>query len=194
MKKLFITILLLCLTGICFADSVTVSINDIPANLDEFIALRNEIATTPEGGAVVFILAMILYNQDEDLGLAAFTIAIDLGQLDEGNVYKGFKPRSSWYYLFGQLAYAEYLGRVYINGTDYSDAYSLPDKPYEFIFTSIRETGENSMKVFVQTTSGNMPRPISLVQNNRGLWKAWEASSLFVGVSRTPPANIDDDL
>lgn len=192
MKYLLTIILVFCLTGIGFSE--TVSINSIPGNLDEFITLRDEIASTPQGGAVIFIIAMILYNEDKDTGLEAFTIALDRDQLQEGNVYKGFKPLASWYYFFGQLEYFEYLGRVYIDGTDYQDAYALPGKPYNFIFTSIQETGDNMVKLFVQTTSGNMPRPLSLVKNNRGTWKVWEASSLFVGVSKTPPDNIDDDL
>jgi hypothetical protein len=192
MRYLLIITLLFCITGICFSE--TVAIDYIPENLDQFLTLRDEIATTPEGGAVIFIIAMILYNQDQEMGLQAFTIALDRDQLSEGNVYKGFKPYSSWYYFFGQLEYFEYLGRVYIDGTDYSDAYALPDSPYSFVFTSKQETGENTVKLFVQTTSGNMPRPLSLVVNNRGLWKVSEASSLFVGVSKTPPDNTDDDL
>jgi hypothetical protein len=194
MKYLLIITIFLCFTGVCFSESVTVTVDSIPGNIDQFLALRDEIAATPEGGAAVFIIAMILYNEDKDLGLQAFTIALDREQLSEGNVYKGFKPYSSWYNFFEQLGYAEYLGRVYIDGTDYSDAYTLPDKPYRFVFTGRQETGENRVKVFVQTTSGNMPRPLSLVKNNRGIWKVWEASSLFVGVSKIPPDNNDDDL
>jgi hypothetical protein len=55
---------------------------------------------------------------------------------------------------------------------------------------------EKSVKLYAYTTSGNMARPISLKKNNRGIWKAYGFSSLFVGVSKTPPKkeSVDDEL
>lgn len=46
------------------------------------------------------------------------------------------------------------------------------------------------MKVFVETF-GVKPRPITMVRNNKGIWKAKECSSVFVAVQ--PPAKAQQD-
>lgn len=194
MKKLLMIIIVITFSINSFAENTSVTIDEIPTSLDDFLSLRDEYATTPEGGAVIFILAMMLYVENEEIGLAAFTIALDRDQLSSGNAYSNFQPGRSWYYFFDQLVGREYLPNVYVDGTDYSNGYQLNDNPYSFTFTDSQIISENNVRVYVQTTSGNMPRPINLIRNNRGIWKVSEASSLFVGASRTPQLNIDDDL
>ena len=48
-------------------------------------------------------------------------------------------------------------------------------------------------KVFVWSSGADSPRPLTLIKNNRGLWKATNWSSLTVGI-RPPAAPLDDDL
>jgi hypothetical protein len=142
----------------------------------------------------MFILAMILYSEDDALGLAAFTITLDSSELREGDVYMGYKPGINWYYFFEQLDKFDFLGRIYIQQTGYEDGYMLPSPPFVFSFSSIITLSENEAKVYIETTSGNMPRPFMLYKNNRGIWKVKEASSLFVGPSLMPPVQKDDAL
>ncbi len=42
-------------------------------------------------------------------------------------------------------------------------------------------------------TGAATPRPVTLKRNDRGVWKAYEWSSLLVGV-RPPVLKIEDDL
>jgi hypothetical protein len=51
----------------------------------------------------------------------------------------------------------------------------------------------NTVKVFVKCTGADSPRPITLVKNDKGIWKAKEFSSLLVGI-KAPPSNVKDDL
>jgi hypothetical protein len=197
MKSFFIIFLLLtvCLLS-AGAQPKTLRIASIPATMEELVALRDKIAGDPEGGAIVFIIAMLLYAQDHQLGLQAFTLALDRSELTKGDVYKGYQPYRVWEDKFAQIDKYPYLGRVYIQGTRAEDGYKLPGAPYSFVFKEIREGTGGSMTVFVETTGGNLPRPVKLIRNDRGYWKVSEASSLFVGVSKLPPDNPDaaDDL
>ena len=53
--------------------------------------------------------------------------------------------------------------------------------------------GEDTAKMFVWSTGADSPRPVHLVKNNRGVWKAKNWNSLSVGV-RAPVQVVDDDL
>jgi hypothetical protein len=53
------------------------------------------------------------------------------------------------------------------------------------------ETG--TFKVFITSSGASSPRPVTVKRNDKGIWKAYEWSTLIVGVE--PPAgNVSDDL
>ena len=43
----------------------SISIPTIPSSIPEFVAMRNEVAISPEGGAAMFIVAMIVFDRDK---------------------------------------------------------------------------------------------------------------------------------
>ncbi len=45
-----------------------VKIDKVPATVEEFIEMRDNIATTPARGAVMFILALKIYLTDPEIG------------------------------------------------------------------------------------------------------------------------------
>ena len=176
-----------------FAQAKTVTIDAIPASMDEMTSLRDKIATTPEGGAASFITALILCGSDRKLGLQALTLTLDTGQLSNGTVYKGFKPKSGWYEKLYQVDKFPFLGNIYVEGTSAEEGYALPEAPYTITVTEVRMLPKNTAKVFVATTSGNLPRPVSLARNSKGIWKVTEASSYFVGPVELPPLKKEPD-
>jgi hypothetical protein len=194
--KTFITasFLAILLMGAAFGQAISVTVDKIPATADELVALRDRIAKTPEGGAVVFILAMQMYAEKSDIGLQAFTIALDMDELASGDVYKGYAPKRLWDEKWQQIAKYPFLGRIYAKGTKAEDSYALPFGPVAFSVTEVRSQYDGTAKVFVATTSGNMPRPLYLKKNDKGLWKVIDASSVFVGPSILPPEKKSDDL
>lgn len=50
----------------------SVTLGAIPATLEAFNAKYNELATTPEGAVVMFLAAMDIYTQNEELGKQCF--------------------------------------------------------------------------------------------------------------------------
>lgn len=168
-----------------------------PQDLEAFVALRDRLATTPEGGAAVFVAALCAYAQDPVAGLAHLTVAIDLARLDKGSAgYKGYQPGRADQQAFKERVAAKpFLARSYVQGTSPENGYAIPDQA----LVKVRDqglAGESSAetaKRFVHSTGADSPRPLVLKKNNRGLWKADAWSSLTVGV-RAPVQVVDDDL
>jgi len=189
MKNIIVTALLLAaLAAPGFAQAKKeVTVREIPATMEDLVKLRDGIAKTPEGGAAVFLAAMIMYGENRGLGLQAFTLALDMHQVVPGKVYRGYRPRSTWDGYWEQLRRSPYLGRIYVKGTVPDNAYALPAGPVTFTFTEVRPQADGSAKVFVAATSGDWPRPFTLRKNDKGIWKVEEASSLFAGATNIPP-------
>jgi len=184
----------LVLAATAYGQAKDVVVEKIPSSMDEFVSLRDRIARTPEGGAAGFVVAMIMYGGDAGLGLQAFTLALDMDELASGTVYKGYRPKRIWDDRWAQIDKFPFLGKIYVKGTKADDAYALPDGPLASTVTEVRLQADGSAKAFVATTSGNMPRPLLLKKNDKGLWKVSDASSVFVGPSALPPVKKIDDL
>lgn len=172
-----------------------VETDKIPTTIEEFIAFRDKVATTPEGGAAVFAMAMILYTQNKELGNQALTVAMDLSQLEEGNVYKGYQPPSALNYHLGNLSEKPYIARSYVQDAKPDNGYALPSSKIKFKTSrnSYSEQDNGDIKVFIQSSGADSPRPIALRKNEKGLWKAVNYNSLFVGIM-PPASNVVDDL
>ncbi len=97
-------------------------------------------------------------------------------------------------YLVRQMDRAPYLGNIYMAGTVPENGYKLPAPPWVLTFRQATVESEDTVKLYANTTSGNMARPISLKRNDKGIWKAKEYSSVFVGVSKQPRNAVSDDL
>ena len=64
MRKKIFFILTLVFVFMLFSQSLfskTITINHIPTNIDDFLEIRNSTAKTPEGGAAIMILALLVY-------------------------------------------------------------------------------------------------------------------------------------
>ena len=181
-----------------------ISIDKIPTSIDEFVSLRNQIGRKPKGASAIFITAMIAYGRNKSLGKKFLTIALDRSLLSKSNSqpnYKGYVPSDKVMYFIKMMHNFSYkgnlyLGNIYIEGTDFNKGYTLPSNgPYTINFNQLSIKDENNIILYINTTSGNAPRPLVLRKNNRGIWKAIEVSSIFVGPMRSAKKElIDDDL
>jgi len=175
-----------------------VTIPALPQSMEAFLALRDELAGTPEGGAVIAVVALNLYAADPEspLGHGALVVAADRSRLtaDAGG-YKGWNLTvRDRQHLVRQIAARPWTPRSYISGTAPATGYALPEPPYAVELSRnphVDSTQTGRVKVFVACTGAASPRHVTLQRNNRGLWKAVEWSSLTVGV--VPPAVVDDD-
>lgn len=174
----------------------TVEIDHLPESIEEFVALRDRIAATPQGGAAVMVVALLLYAEDSVLGEQALTIAVDRERLQEGaGGYRGWQLRKRPQQLIQrQILDSPHIPRSYVLGTTPENGYRLPEPPYcvecqAGPYSGDVETG--TYQVFVTSSGAPSARPVTLHRNQRGIWKAYEWSSLLLGVR--PPAQDDPD-
>ncbi len=175
-----------------FADEY--ALEALPASAEEFIALRDRLALTPEGGAVAMLAALMTLPENRELGLVFLTLALDQSNLSAGNVYKGYKPGSGAMFHIDRLlepsrARAPYS---YVLGTDPADGYAAA-APYRFGISRNQYSviDERTVKVFVACSGAASARPMTLRRNDKGIWKALEFSSFSLDVAVPPPT---DDL
>ncbi len=178
----------------------TIAVDALPQSVEDFLALRDQLAETPEGGAALLVLAMLCYAQAPELpiGQHCLTIAVDRSRLvGSPTGYKGWAvAKRDFDMIRRQLVGREYVARSYFQGTAPETGYALPAPPYTLAISNNPHSGDREAgryKVFVASSGAATPRPVTLLRNNRGYWKAVEWSSLLTGV-QPPIAPADDDL
>jgi hypothetical protein len=174
----------------------SVQIDQLPQSVDDLIALQQQVAQTPQGGAAVMVVALLLYAGDVDLGHGCLSVAVDQDRLSEGDKgHAGWQLRGRARQLIRtQIGGQPHIPRSYIQGTSPENGYELPAPPYELSFSDNPYSGSieaGTYKVFVDCSGAASPRPVMLRRDARGIWKACEWSSLLVGVRKPePPAAL----
>ena len=185
----------LALVGLTFADEPSVvTIDHLPQTTDEFVELRNKVATTPEGGAALFVVALLVLTDDSELGEQLITIALDRNNLQaSGQGYQGFRPHGSQQYHLKRVKERPHLPLSYVAGTKAADGYKAA-LPYQFSFSTNRfsKQAEDRVKIFIASSGADTPRPLTMKRNDKGIWKVLEWSSLSVGVRQPGPKPSDD--
>lgn len=172
----------------------TIELPGLPSSVDELVALRDRLATTPEGGVAILVLALLVWGKDPKLGLQCLTVAIEQAQLSDGpDGYKGKQPsRVVLQNLKDRLAGKPHIIHSLVQGTSPQSGYALPPPPWRL--SGREQPGDvrsDKMKTFIRSTGADTPRPVHVVKNDKGLWKANNWSSIEVGV-RAPAPPPDD--
>jgi len=180
------------------SDLLTVEIGRLPQSIAEFVALRDRIADTPQGGAAAMIIALLCYAKDQVLGEQALTVAVDRERLQEAaDGYRGWEVRKRPLQLIErQILDSPHIPRSYFLGTSPESGYELPEPPLRIECRSGPYSGDvdsGTYRVFVTSSGAPSARPVTLHRNQRGFWKANEWSSLLLGV-RPPSEREPDDL
>lgn len=180
--------------AVLFTNAQQVVVDKLPKSTDEFIQLRNKIATTPAGGATMFMIAMKVYESDKDLGNQFFVLAVDKNRLETGSTYKGYALRRGDIQLItNQMAKDKNLTNSYIKGSSVDNGYFVKF-PYKFVYSTNPYSGDiktGPFKVFIKCSGAASPRPITLKKNDKGIWKAANWSSVLVGIKKVA---VSDDL
>ncbi len=180
-----------------FAQENKVTVDALPKTVDAYITLRDSLAGTPEGGASLFLVAMMVMKDDPEVGLQMMTVMLDRSLVTSGKTYLGYSPASSVMFHIDRITRESrwrYLPAAYVTGTSPADGYRCAP-PYIYQISRNAYSGEESsgtVKVFVKTY-GVMPRPVTMKINDKGIWKVAELSSLFVDVA-PPASDKTDDL
>jgi hypothetical protein len=198
MKKYLIIILFILIGSLLFSENSTIQIKAIPKSVDEFLAMRDEISKTPEGGASLMIVALLLYAQNEELGKQCLVIAVSMDRLIEGDAYKGFKLMNHDMDLIKlQLGKQKYIPKSYFKSTSSENDYEIGKTDLSIEYKSTQYSGDKAsgtFKLFVYCSGADTPRPITLKVNDKGIWKAEEWSSLIVGIKKAKSEIKKDDI
>jgi len=182
----FVLMLGLVLAAYPASASETVRIEKMPASIEDFIVLQ-QAHNTPEGAATCFAVAMLTYEMNPDLARAFFTLSLTDANLMEGrNGYNGRQPDVGYQdHIDRRLKYDAGMARSYVQGTNRNDNYILPLLPYDFVFTRNDRSveSENLIRVYLESTGADTPRPVLTMRGQDGQWRVDGASSLFVGVA-----------
>ncbi len=172
----------------------TTTINSLPTSVDEFIELRNQIANTPEGGASIFLVALKIYAENQQFGEQCLVVAVDMGSLQEGNTYKGKSMMKSDINLIkSQLSQNPKIPNSYIKGTSNLNNYEAK-LPYIYEYNTNSNSGNEAdsyVRLFVNCSGADSPRPLHVKKNDKGIWKATNWSSVLVGIKKKP---VSDDI
>lgn len=166
-----------------------VQIDQLPQSVEAFVGLQAQIAGTPQGGAAMMIVALLLYAEDVTLGHACLATAVDRDRLSEGDKgYEGWQLRGRARQLIRtQIGGQPHIPRSYIQGTSPENSYQLPAPPYEVSCSDNPYSGaieSGTYKVFVACSGAASPRPVMVRRDAAGVWKACEWSSLLMGVRK----------
>jgi hypothetical protein len=139
MKKKNILLTLVCIVALSFcahaqfgtalknatskAISEKVSIEKIPASLEEFQALQAELGTTPEGCIMMQLVAMEMYRRDRKVGLECLALTNTETNLSD------MKRRLNELFRENDSYARPYLVSACFKGAKPSNGYN-PDKPY----------------------------------------------------------------
>ncbi|PKP03690.1 MAG: hypothetical protein CVU11_07440 [Bacteroidetes bacterium HGW-Bacteroidetes-6] len=176
-------------------------IDKIPGSIDEFIAMRDMTAHTPEGGLACFIVALHHFSVGHPDGLSMMIICRDINDLSQSNApgnYKGYTIGNSELQLTKmQLGKQNYIPASYFAGSAPENNYTIPQNGAEFIMSTNAYSGDiasGRIKIYVLCSGAATPRPATMVVNDKGIWKVKEYSSLITGIQAPRSDQRQDNL
>jgi len=190
MKKLVYLILFVLLSNSLFAQDIVIA--EQPKTVDDFVTLRNAIATSPEGGAAMFLLALKIYADNPKLGEKCLVITVHKSLLKEGKTYKGYKLSDEDMDLIKRnIENNKLIPNSYIKGATPENGYAVK-LPYEYdLSVNLIGKTDAGTKVMAKSSGATNKRAIFVKKNNRGYWKATLWTTVLADIK--PPVE-DDDL
>ncbi len=194
---------------------VNLGISQLPADVDEFLKLRDQFSGTPAGATAVFLVAVHLYGEERELGLRCLAIAVDATLLEADSAGIGYKNK-----VLKQkerdrfekvLKESPETARGYWKGAGPDTGYS-PEMPLQAAIyrqlsdaesanqytRATRGTVQPEQRLFVMSggyqNSKESGRPILLVQNPSGIWKAKRYAGVVWPVMKELVVDDGDDL
>ncbi len=150
-----------------------VSLSAIPEDLPQFLALLDQLRERPEGAAAGVILALALLATDRELGRRCLEAAAPA------------LPASRFRFVEERLAGQEYLPSSYLLGTHPENGYRPGEMPILMRFSTNPYSGDpaqGTVKLFVECSGADSPRPVTLKRDPDGRWAPVEWSSLLSGI------------
>lgn len=160
------------------------TVKKIPKNVDEFLVMRAELGQTPNGGATCFLVALILYANNADLGTKLLTMTIDRDMLIQGSSYNGFQPKvSDLAAIRASLVQKSYFFNTFVGNANPEQNFQLPNENLVFDFVQnppamYKETGE-IYRLLVRCNADPKPRMLKMRKDYKGFWKVYEWNTIL---------------
>jgi len=177
--------------------TTTVMVPVVPANVEDFVKLRNNIAQTPFGGAAIVILALYIVTQSEDMGFKCLTAALDASLLthkfcDDDDI--AFEMSFLREIVISAQLMADikailtekkYIPASYFSGTSPDMNYQVAHPFTITLHQGAEEPDSELITLQVTSTGDTNKRFVTLTTTEQGLWKGKEILDLLKDVS--PP-------
>ncbi len=170
----------------------------IPNTVEAFRKMRDKVAQTPQGGVLMFIVALNMYAKNNSEGTKALVLAIDKRYLTlnrKSGMYKNHSIRN--FFAFNKVRNKPYIARSYITSTSPQNNYAVGEAPYTVkMFTTAHSFyHKGRIRIMVSCSGADSERPITVKQNSKGIWKAYEYSTMILGIKDpVKKDNTDEDL
>jgi hypothetical protein len=159
-------------------------VKKIPKSVDDFLSMRDELGQTPNGGASCFLLALLVYANNNELGIKLLTMTMDRDILIQGNGYNGFQPKiADLATIKALLAQKPYFFNTFVAGTLAGQNYQLPIENLAFDFlrnppAMYKESGE-IYRILIQCNADNKPKMLKMRKDYKGFWKVYDWSGIL---------------
>ncbi len=150
-----------------------VVLHDVPTDVSQFTEKLKTLGESPEGAAAAVIIGLALMAMDREMGRKCIAAA------------DPSLPASRLRFVEERLEGKEYLPNSYILGTSPENRYLPQQPPLVIRFTTNPHSGDPAqgrVKLFVECSGADSPRPITVEKNQDGLWTAVEWSSILSGI------------
>ncbi len=172
------------------AESITtITLSSMPNTLDEFIALQNQIANTPQGAVAMMILAMRIYQKDTVVGRMCLTATSTDPLVSDSTAQGSYGGKiinsASISRLTENMKSYPFLPLIYFDGASPTNSYTPSGPPYILrMFTnpySYASGGDGlvRIKLYVETLGADSARPAT-VKKVGDIYKITEYSSLYL--------------
>jgi hypothetical protein len=156
-----------------------VILNDVPMDFPAFTEKLSSLSLSPEGAAAAVIIGLALMAMDRELGWKCI-------QASDPSI-----PDSKLRFVLDRLEGKEYLPNSYIVGTSPENRYRPKQPPLVIRFSTDTPGGDQTtgrVKLFVECTGADSPRPVTVASGADGKWTVTEWSSLLSGIR--PPVQL----
>lgn len=154
---------------------MNVIIDQLPAGLEEFLAMKQMDLTAPENTCAMFLCALHLFIQNAEEGIEAM------------NALKGPAPLSSHdiQFLKDRVMDKPYLAQMYFEGATPDNNYE-PDRPLTLkLYDDGRpqDVEEGYLRLYLQTAGADSKRAIKL-RAKGDEWLVWEYPGILLDVRK----------
>lgn len=152
-----------------------ITIERIPATLEEFTALAGTLGRSPQGICALLLCAVRLFDTDREQGIRAM------------DFLRGPRPMTPYdtQFLRDRLRGKSCLPLAYFEGATPGNGYT-PSVPYVLeVLEDPRpqDVEQGYLRFYLRTTGADAPRPVKLRQKgSTGEWFLWEYSSILSGI------------